>query len=493
MLLLKNKYTSYLLLLLFTIPLFFLNIRDVHSWGDDFAQYIKEALNIAHGKPYYQSGYIYNPYNTTYAPPQYPPGYPLLLAPVVKIWGIAIKPMLYLNTVIAASLLFALFEYFRKQASTATAICLAVAITYSGVMVDLKGNILSDTSCLLFITLYLTVRNAPNFPIWRILLLIFLLVMAVLIRSQAILLLVAEVILLALSLIKSTVQKQRLSVIQSSFKPAVYIIAGTLVVNFILNKLVFNAPVPASSFYNQFIQQIIHGDIKNMADAQKIRLLPDIASFFYHDDEMGISFVQSVVITFTAVGFTICIANRLATDDLFFVLMCLLIVFLPVHDPRYFLPAIPLLFFYCYTTFKVILPRITKLNGRWVGIVLTLIYLRMGYGNLKEAAKIVPAGMIPQTRDLAAFRYISQHINDNDVILFTKPRLLTLYTGKKSINTAWQIPMTENKHIFDSVGVKYVLIVDGLDDSYYKDYMKQVQHPTDSVRIADGYTVYSLR
>ncbi len=94
-----------MVLLLVSLPLFFLNIHDVHLWGDDFAQYIREAQNIANGKPYYQSGYIFNPYNTVYAPAQYPPGFPLLLAPVVKIWGLSIRAMCYFNSVIAVCFL----------------------------------------------------------------------------------------------------------------------------------------------------------------------------------------------------------------------------------------------------------------------------------------------------------------------------------------------------------------------------------------------------
>ena len=53
--------------------------------------------------------------------------------------------------------------------------------------------------------------------------------------------------------------------------------------------------------------------------------------------------------------------------------------------------------------------------------------------------------------------------------------------------------MEQDKKIFDSLQVKYMLVVDGLDDSYYNDYLRNIQHPTDSVRIADGYTLYSLR
>src|SRR5262245_45027920 len=102
-----NKNFPLIFLLLCSIPLFFLNIHNGHSpGGDDYAQYIKEAQNLANGLPYFRSNYVFNKYNFFYSPPQYPPGFPLLLAPVIKVWGIAIKPMCYFNTVIAICLLF---------------------------------------------------------------------------------------------------------------------------------------------------------------------------------------------------------------------------------------------------------------------------------------------------------------------------------------------------------------------------------------------------
>ena len=68
------------------IGLFYLaTIRPGHAWGDDFAQYIHHARNLATGVPYAATGYIYNPYNPTIGPRTYPPGFPLLLAPVVKL------------------------------------------------------------------------------------------------------------------------------------------------------------------------------------------------------------------------------------------------------------------------------------------------------------------------------------------------------------------------------------------------------------------------
>jgi 4-amino-4-deoxy-L-arabinose transferase-like glycosyltransferase len=189
-----------LFLLLFSIPLFFLNIHNTHSGGgDDYAQYIKEAQNIAQGKPFYQSNYVFNKYNNCYSPPQYPPGFPLLLAPVVRYFGIAIQPMCYFNTVMAICIMLALYVYFRKYAGAVAAVCLAVIITYSGCMIDLKQSVLSDAASMLFVLLYLIYRNAKTFSRWRILLLILFASMAILIRTQSILLIFAEVIFLLIS------------------------------------------------------------------------------------------------------------------------------------------------------------------------------------------------------------------------------------------------------------------------------------------------------
>jgi dolichyl-phosphate-mannose-protein mannosyltransferase len=493
-----QKYFPYLILALFSIPLFFMGIHDVHSWGDDFSQYIKEAQNIAHGRPFYQSSYIYNSYNPEYAPPQYPPGYPLLLAPVVKFWGLSIRAMCYFNTVIAASLLFALFAYFRKYAGAVAAICLAILITYSGYMIDLKSQVLSDTVCLLFITLYLTFRKAENFTWQRITILTLLATMAILTRTQAILLVAAEALFLLFSFIKTSLKEKRFPLKQLYTGPSVYIVAGTLLFTAFLNKVVFYAPVSTDSFYNHFIDVTIHGHLFEIAADHLALLFTNLSGFFYYETyrnllKADISFVQSMALVFVVIGFIISVSRRLSVDDIFFVLMCLLVLYLPVHDQRYFLPAIPLLFYYCYVTGKTILPAITRIDGRIIAIALTLLYFKIGFGYLKKSALEAPEGCIPQQKELVAFDYIRKHVSDSDILVFTKPRVIALYTNKRSINVAWQISPEMNRKIFDSIGVKYILVIDGFEDGYFHDYLNNIQHPIDSTRISEGYTLYTLR
>jgi hypothetical protein len=62
-----------------------------HAWGDDFAQYILHARNIAQGLPYAETGYVQNtidPIAFHVGPRAYPPLTALLFAPVYALRGV---------------------------------------------------------------------------------------------------------------------------------------------------------------------------------------------------------------------------------------------------------------------------------------------------------------------------------------------------------------------------------------------------------------------
>lgn len=84
----RGRYYLLLILLCLSIGAWYVYARRFgQGWGDDFAQYLHHALNIATGKPYKQTGHLLNPYYQI-GPETYPPVFPLLLAPVVKAVGI---------------------------------------------------------------------------------------------------------------------------------------------------------------------------------------------------------------------------------------------------------------------------------------------------------------------------------------------------------------------------------------------------------------------
>src|SRR3989338_8722118 len=80
----RLKSSAGFLLGLTIIPFLLLNVvtlKQGQGWGDDYAQYIRHAKNIVEHKPY-ASGIMLDQGPVT------PPGFPLLLAPLVKFFGI---------------------------------------------------------------------------------------------------------------------------------------------------------------------------------------------------------------------------------------------------------------------------------------------------------------------------------------------------------------------------------------------------------------------
>jgi hypothetical protein len=227
-------------------------------------------------------------------------------------------------------------------------------------------------------------------------------------------------------------------------------------------------------------------------------LLQVITAYFHYEHSNGLlqlaeSFIEYTGLILGILGFIINISKRLAVEDFFFIIICALIIYYPFHDPRYFMPALPLLFYYCYTVLNLIATAIPGINKQVVAIALTVIYLLTGYHYFEEVVNEVPTDYIPKQKDLIAFRYISQHVDDSDLIVFIRPRALTLFTDKRSIVFSMQISPEMNKKVFDGMHAKYMLVIDGMNDNYLKTYLNGVQHPIDSSKISDGYTLYTLR
>jgi hypothetical protein len=274
------------------------------------------------------------------------------------------------------------------------------------------------------------------------------------------------------------------------------IIPGCLLVTFLLNKVVFYCPTSAAGFYVDFLRITLQKGIPSIVRDNAGTLLASITNFFHYDTDSGI---RTVIVTLMengglvlcSIGFIISVTKRFCFDDIFFVLVCGLVLYYPIHDLRYFFPVVAIVFYYCYKALEQIIPVVTKMKPRYIGIALTCIYLFAGLWYFKNTTK-PPTGYVPELKDKQAFGYIATQVGDSDIILCSRPRLTTLYTNKRCMIHAWQYPMEVNKKVYDSMKVKY-LLMNGIVDDYYHAYLNQYEHPLDSVQIAPGYVLYRLR
>lgn len=130
-------------------------LKDGHNWGDDFAQYIINARNIADGKPYL-SGVMLE--NTVV----YPPGLPLMLAPVLKIFGENLKIFKLLNILLWFLSIGLVYLLLSEMESRRVGLMTAVFLAFSSFFFTFKQNVLSDIPFFFFVTVSLYTFNC-----WR--------------------------------------------------------------------------------------------------------------------------------------------------------------------------------------------------------------------------------------------------------------------------------------------------------------------------------------
>src|SRR5262249_44193517 len=105
-----------------------LTIRPGHDWGDDFSLYVRHAKNLAEGRPYAETGYVYNPAATSLSPRTYPPVFPLLLAPVYHWCGLNLTAMKVLVVFLLIAFLAVTYRAARRELPPAASLGLVVLL-----------------------------------------------------------------------------------------------------------------------------------------------------------------------------------------------------------------------------------------------------------------------------------------------------------------------------------------------------------------------------
>lgn len=129
---------------LFAIVAFHLvTIRDGHGWHDDFAAYISHARNLTGEKAYGDTGYIYDAQNPHAGPEAYPPVFPALLIPFAGEGEPRLWPMKAEQVALLGIWLALVLWWFRQRDETGATIVVAL-LGFSPFISLLKDNVLSD-------------------------------------------------------------------------------------------------------------------------------------------------------------------------------------------------------------------------------------------------------------------------------------------------------------------------------------------------------------
>jgi 4-amino-4-deoxy-L-arabinose transferase-like glycosyltransferase len=448
-----------------------------HDWGDDFAMYIAHARNLVQGRPYSDTGYIYNP-EEPIGPPRAPPGLPILLAPIYAVRGadlVAMKMLIVVGFIGALAVLALLAE---RWDSRATAFTVTALVGFHPFFRDFKNQIFSDLPFLFFFLLSiwlaeqsLIVRpgRSTTFRTGIILGVVWAASYATRTAGAVLpLALVATELLTQRRLQRSTIVALAVFALSAMLQsiwlqdPSDYLVHSAYHPAVIIS----NAAAYAGSF---------RGLLDTGFSARGTRALFAIANVF-----VVAGFIRSWMK-----------GQRLpAITSLLYLGGALL---WPVNaGVRYLIPLIPFYLFYGVVGIRLLDERL--LRQRHV-IALSAAGLALAvYGGLYYQSMRTPwYPRIDNANARSLFRFVRASTPSTAVIIFKKPRALALYTGRRgAIYTT-----SEHRHpwqFIEKIGATFIVTIrrSAQDSVYVTDLEMERPHSLAEVFANGEFVVYRL-
>ena len=439
----NTRYSAVLIIIVLSVSvLYFMTFRDDHNWGGDFAQYIAQAESISEGTldemmRISTFRYVNSDDAIQLSPKLYPWGYSVLLAPVYRFFGIDMVAMKLFTSLFFLLSLPVIYLTFKDRIHGGFGLLLVAVIAFNPFMFSFKEEIRSDFPFLFFtlLSVYLIKRFVirRDFLVNQVMSQILLgiaMFMSFSIRGNGILLLpclfLAQVMESRTLWAASDKNYLKMTIF---LIPYLAFFSLVKVMNFIL-------PGGESSYAEMINYLSIQGVRANAVYYSRL-----LSRFFYTPVQESGMFLYLAVLPFFFIG----LARRLRRDYLyaaFIVLTLGLFIIYPGRQGlRYILPVIPFFLYFAFTGLDTVqskLPRTMGLHrmGTWAVAVILVLFMH-GTG-----AHIYAQYMGNRSLDgpysaesMEMFKYIRNNTSRDSIIIFFKPRVMTLYTGRLSART----------------------------------------------------------
>ncbi len=439
-----NDKKSHIILLLIFLSVFLINtstIRRDHNWGGDFSQYIAQAKSLIDGtvdQLIEVSLFRYeNSDAKTLGPLLYPWGFPILLAPVYYLFGFNIFAMkLFVNLFFFFTLAIS-HLIFKNRISNVKNILIIAIIAYNPYFFAFKENILSDIPFLFFslfsiflIQQFMVQRRYFLSELTSYLLIGIFMFVSYSIRSNGIILLPTLLFVQIIVSKSSTKDNSRKYLRNLKYStPYIFFFICVLIIRMILpSKDTYSDQLTTVTLSQTYENVLYYADLLSVFFST---IIPHSGTIIYW-----------ITIPFVVLG----VLDKLKEDYLYLIfsmfLVGLYIIWPGRQGLRFLFPIIP---FYLYFLFagldKISVFLTSRKIGFDVGLVtgLSLLFLSLltvsiyAYRQYNVRNDTI-AG--PYHKDsVQLFNYISQHTTEEDIIIFFKPRVMALYTNRKSAHT----------------------------------------------------------
>jgi len=153
-----KRHVLLLLLLVAVVVVCVLNQKAGHNWGDDFTLYIRQSQALVEGnvgEVLAMNRYTSMESSWTFGPLAVPWGTPILLSPVIALFGIDYAKLKLLETLFFAGFLLFFYKLVERRTGQIGALALVAFIGFNFAYVFLTDNVLSECPYLLFVGLTL--------------------------------------------------------------------------------------------------------------------------------------------------------------------------------------------------------------------------------------------------------------------------------------------------------------------------------------------------
>lgn len=399
----------------------FLALAAVH-WNDlpsrqagDYAQYLLHAKALVEGRPYDATGYIYSPYAALISPRVQPPGWPLILAPVVGTFGLGLLVPKILITLAAVGFLVMVMKRMSRHEDPTL---LAVALGGSGLALETTYATNSPLSDLPFCAMLwgiVMLTDTPHALTWRRAVLIGLL------TGYAIITRIAGVALLPAFVLLAIVRPRDRRVLLG-LTAAFAAIAITVVAVVGIQKIPFLGQLLRSP-------AVLWARMSTFGDKYRLPFFEatmypfpwDLANDAYH--LLALLMVPLGIIAFM---------RRFGRSLLGCLVLtyAVMILLAPVADARYLWPFWPVLLYWVVAGTRSVATRVPRLapHGARLALLLGIVVLLGGF----RRAVITPSpdGLLGDPEVRALFTWVREHPErDSMRMVFVRARVLTIETG----------------------------------------------------------------
>jgi hypothetical protein len=452
---LSNKNTSIILFIILTLS-FILNIttfKNGHNWGGDFSVYINQARSMVEGTVndlVNIEKYLVENSTNNVGTILGSWGFAFLLSPVYYFFGLNIFAMKVLVSLFFVLSLCTVFLCFKDRLSNLQNLLLVSIIAFNTWFFDFKDNVLTDIPFLFFslFTLFLINKFIIKKDIWINKLLSYsilglFLFLSYYVRS-------AGLVLLPTLLIVQYVEgnfssKKNVAILLDKFNYVPYIIF--LILAFIISRIL---PGGGDATYLDILLNKNFGKI--LSDILYLTVLPSrsFPFLFINMNAYGLSYNKFSLVLYSIILLLVIFGMiKNAKKDYMYIFYAfftflVLLTFSQRQGFRLIIPIFPFFLYFLIIGLSKVNLSFTisdkynsfKINADSVFscalILISLFYIsHASYQNITFNKTNVIEG--PYTPDsIGLFNFIKTNTKENDAIIFNKPRVVSLYTNRKS-------------------------------------------------------------